>query len=47
MKETTRDFKVGRAYDDVDWDSVKKKYKKIPKKIVSSAAPVKDECFHI
>ena len=36
LLETTRDFKVGRVYEGVDWESVKEEYEKKREKFVSS-----------
>lgn len=35
LLETTRDFKVNKAFEEVDWESVKEKYEKIHEKFVS------------
>ena len=42
--ETTRDLKVGKSYEGVDWESVKGEYEKIHEKCVSSL-PLEDEMF--
>lgn len=36
LLETTRDFKVGRGYEGVDWESVKEEYEKKREKFVSN-----------
>ena len=36
LLETTRDFKVGRVYEGVDWESVKEEYEKKREKFVSN-----------
>ena len=44
LLETTRDFKVGKAYEVVDWETVKEKYEEIREKFVSNLPP-EDEMF--
>ena len=44
LLETTRDFKFGRVYEGVDWESVKEEYEKKREKFVSNL-PHGDEIF--
>lgn len=44
LLETTRDFKVNKAYEGVDWESVKEKYEKIHEKFVLHLSS-EDEMF--
>ena len=37
--------KVGKAYEGVDWESVREKYQKLRAKFVSNLPPAEDEIF--
>ena len=46
LLETTRDLKVNKAYEGVDWESVKEKYEKIQKYLCQIYLQ-KMKCFNI